>query len=128
MIKWIIIGPNETIEHERRQLSIHRAVSSVSQILMQSVKTKRQVQYKPTESDYGMRETIETPLSVGLALEVHQKTRSKDLIEILSSMNLCVNYKRAMNLKDAIANEIKSKVSKRDNVYVPSCISQSELV
>ena len=60
---------------------------------MQSLKTKRQVMYNPAvETGQGISDTNETPLTVGLGLEVHKKTRSKGLLQLLSSMNLCISY------------------------------------
>ena len=46
-----------------------------------------------------MSSVIETPLNVGLGMVVHQKTRSKELVETLADLNLPINYDKVINIK-----------------------------
>ena len=46
LIKWILIGPNEVVEYEDRRKTVENTTLIVTQHIMQSFKTKRQVQYK----------------------------------------------------------------------------------
>ena len=76
LLRWILVGPTESIENEKRELGIEQLTSIVSQVVMQCMKSKRQVQY---DSHHKMRSTVETPLNVGIGLYIHQRTRSKEL-------------------------------------------------
>ena len=42
----------------------------------------------------GFYQTEQTTFSVGLGLYIHKKTRSKELIDSLSQMHLCINYQK----------------------------------
>ena len=61
-MKWILIGPNEVMEHETRRKTVENISSIVTQLIMQSFKTKRQAQYQASDdSKRGMSQTNETP-------------------------------------------------------------------
>ena len=53
---------------------------------------------------------IETPLNVGLGLYIHQKTRSKELIDVLSDLNISINYDKALNIKASLASSVSDKM------------------
>lgn len=74
LIKWILIGPNKVVDQEERRSSVQTTTSVVTQFVMQSVKTNRQVQYPVENMDRGTYQVIETPLSVGMGIVVHQET------------------------------------------------------
>ena len=74
LLRWILVGPTESIENEKRELGIEQVTSIVSQVVMQCMKSKRQFQY---DSHHKMRSTVETPLNVGIGLYIHQRTRSE---------------------------------------------------
>ena len=40
LVKWILIGPNEVIEHKTRRKIVENSISIVTQLIMQSFKTK----------------------------------------------------------------------------------------
>ena len=48
-IKWIITGPNNEIESDKRGKSMNKNVDSLTQILSEAVKSKRQMKYKPSK-------------------------------------------------------------------------------
>ena len=79
-------------------------------------------------SERDMHKTTETPLSVGMGLLVHQKTRSKELADLLSNMNLSVSYGKVLTLKRSIANTVKSLAASNEGIYVPSVISPNKPV
>ena len=110
----MLIGPNNVIDHEQRFSStvFHRfsATSVVLQLIMQSVKSDRQVHYKPmNESNLGMKQVVETPLSVGARLILHQETRNKKLMEMFAGVKLSISYNKVMNIKHDIATTVKEK-------------------
>ena len=128
-MKWILIGPNEVIEHKTKRKTVENTTSIVTQLIMQSFKTKRQVEYHATDdSNRGMSQTNETPLSIGLGLYVHQKTICNELIETLYNMNLSVNYQKVLNIKTNIETSVKEKAAKQGGIYIPSVISPNKPV
>ena len=84
LMKWIMIGAKDNIDNENRRAGVDRSISVATQLILQSTKTKRQVRYIPTSDNTEMSSVIETPLNVGLGMFVHQKTRSKELVETLA--------------------------------------------
>ena len=74
LVQWIVIGPRENIQNISRRDSAENVPSILTQMIYQSFKTRRQVNYEPkTETSRVMTSNIETPLNVGLGLYVHQK-------------------------------------------------------
>ena len=128
LIKWILIGPNENLYNENRIKRVENATSVVTQLIVQSFKTKRQVHYEPVDSSTrGIFQMNETPLSVGLGLYVHHTTRSKELIELLHTMNLSVTYDKVLDIRNSIATTIKSNVENHPaKLHIPSVISPNK--
>ena len=73
------------IQSEHRHSSIDQSASILAQHMIQAFKSDKQVQHKPKQRDSDFRNRCETPLSVGLALDVHKNTRSKELVLTLVS-------------------------------------------
>ena len=61
------------------------------------------------ESNLGMKQVVETPLSVGARLILHQETRNKKLIEMFAGVKLSISYNKVMNIKHDIATTVKEK-------------------
>ena len=101
-------------------------MSIVTQMIIQLFKTRRQVNYQAVEeSNRGMYQNIETPLSVGLGLYIHQRTRSKELLDMFSEMNLSISSKKVACIKRDIETAVKEKVHDSDGIFIPSTISPS---
>ena len=63
LICWIVFGPNVALENQPKT-RLSKTSSIVSQIMVQSFKSKRQVRYEPNEDcNHGLYNTIETPSS-----------------------------------------------------------------
>ena len=102
----------------------------MTQLIMQSFKTKRQAQYQAADDiKRGMSQTNETPLSIRLGLYVQQKTKINELIETLYNMNFSVNYQKVLNIKTNIETPVKEKATKQQGgIYIPSVISPNKPV
>ena len=61
------------------------------------------------ESNLGMKQAVETPLSVGVGLILHQEMRNKKLIEMFADVKLSISYNKVMNIKHDIATTVKEK-------------------
>ena len=95
-------------------------------MIIQLFKTRRQVNYQAVEeSNRGMYQNIETPLSVGLGLYIHQRTRSKELLDMFSEMNLSISSKKVACIKRDIETAVREKVHDSDGIFIPSTISPS---
>lgn len=83
------------VKSMNREESVNRSASVLAQHFVGAYKSDRQVSYKPKQNDGAFRQHFETPLSVGLGLDVHKNTRSKTLVEKLGMLDLAVSYKKS---------------------------------
>ena len=60
-------------------------VDVACQFVVQNTKTDRQVKHQPKVND-GFKQTVKTPLSVGLPLVIHSRVRDKNLVKTLSDV------------------------------------------
>ena len=98
---------------------------------MKSIKTSRQVNYKPVSpstSIFKSRLHSETPFAVGLGLHVHKETRCKKIINCLSDLGLSIDYDRVMKIETAIANSVTDIINKNNGVYVPHTILKDKAI
>ena len=98
-------------------------------MIFQSFKTRKKVNYESkTEARRVMTSNIEPPLTAGLDLYVHQKTRSKNLCNFLSELNLSVNYDKVCNIKSNLAKSVIKRRKENGGVYKPSSILEENPV
>ena len=62
--------------------------------------------------------------SVGLGLMIYKHTRSKHIINLLSDMNLTINYDKTLRIETNIAEAIVKKTEDSDGVYVPPSVQK----
>ena len=87
-------------------------------IIVSSMKTPRHVNYHPKQESNGtFLDGVETPFSVGLALQVHKETHNRKIIDCLSELNLTIDNKKV--LKTDIVNAVYGKHEQNNGVYVP---------
>ena len=128
-MQWILIGPRENIQKISRRDSAENVTSIVKQMIYQSFNTRRQVNYESKmETSRLMTSNIEKPLNVGLGLYVHQKTRSKNLCNFLSDLDLSVNYDKVCNIKSNLAKSVIKRTKENGGVYKPSSILEGNSV
>ena len=128
LIKWIIIGPSIGIDTGQRKGMIDQNVENISQIILQSVKSNRKLNYAQRSTNTKSYCTKETPFAVGLGLLIHKKTRSKNLVNILSDFNLSINYDKVLSIETALANAVIKKMEDNNGVYVPPTIQHDSPV
>ena len=103
LLKWILVGPNKEISGESRKKSVDKDISVISQLVLQAVKTKKQVDYKQQgQLNDVCYVTKETPFSVGLGLHMYNKTRSKAILDVLSDLGLSISYEKVCSIKKDI--------------------------
>ena len=83
--------------------------------------------YKPQENVTRNREiscTVERPLNVGTGIYIYQKTRCRELIDILSDLNISTDYDKLLNIKSQLADTVLTEVNNNDGVFIPKSISK----
>ena len=127
LLKWILLGTSNHVENETRRKGNDRSISVACQYIIQSTKTSRQVNYKPQENVTRNREiscTVERPLNVGTGIYIYQKTRCRELIDILSDLNISTDYDKLLNIKSQLADTVLTEVNNNDGVFIPKSISK----
>ena len=123
LIRWIVFGPKCSTENMSKKNFIKKITDVVTQVVIQSFMSKRQVTYDPktsVERD-SMYSKMETPLNVCVGLYLHQTTRSKKFIDMFSSLNLSISYEKVIDIKKDVANAILEKRDENNAVFIPSC-------
>lgn len=125
-VKWMIAGPKENFEAERKAEEIKKSTNTTIQMLIGAVKTKDQVsERKASIKDFGFNNVTETPNSVGLGMYIYQKTRSKELVDNLSKANTSINYKKCTSFQNQIANHVCQAMDENNGCYVPPMIDMN---
>ena len=127
LLKWILLGTSIHVENETRRKGIDRSISVACQFIIQLTKTSRHVSYKPQENATRHCEiscTVGTPLNVGSGIYIHEETRCRELIDILSDLNISIDYDKLLNVESQLANSILAEINNNDGVFIPKSISK----
>ena len=130
MIRWILIGPAESLETQRRNKVVDRAALTMCQNIMYGFKSNRQINYMPITESAAFRppHARENPQVLGLALTVHHDTRNKKLIDCLSAHDYCVSYGRTLQMETALANAVVENTREFQGLYVPPFLKRGASV
>ena len=103
LVNMILKGPN--IEQQSKIDTVGTSAAlSISQLLMfNHVKHERGA--TPINSTYHRHER-ETPLPIFVALKIHAITRSRNLIDTLFNLGICVSYDRLLQFTTDIGNGV----------------------
>ena len=96
-----------------------QSASVLAQHFVGAYRSHRQVSYNTINVNEAFRQHCETPLSVGLALDVHKNTRSKPLVEKLAGLELAVSYEKVMEIETGIANSVLEKMDSLGRLFLP---------
>ena len=125
--KHVIQGTHQ-VKTSSKVESINKSASVIAQHFVCAYKSDRQVTYETKHEDAAFKDRTETPLNVGLALDIHKSTRSKRLVEKLSQLDLAVPYKKVMEIETAIANAVLQRSKSLGEVYRPLWLVQDMFV
>ena len=122
LVRMILEGP--TIENQRNCNATreHIAVVLSELIYFNTVKRSREKDTKgTTDTKDSIRHNpdMEPPLPIYLSMLIHAKTRSKDLINTLFNLGLCVSYKRLMDISTDLANNVCAQYHEEQVVCPP---------
>ena len=125
MLNWIMTGPKRCLASQNGELQLEKAVNNITQIICQNVKSDRQINYESQcTQNVGLHGRTKTPFSVGLGLRIYKHTHSKPIINLLSDMNLTINYDKILKIETNIAEAIVEKMEDSDGVYVPLSVQK----
>ena len=123
-VRWILVGPKPIIgDHCEKE--INHSVSNISQILYGSMKSKSQVEYKHSMGYYKCREI---PFSIGLGMHVYYRTRSKELLDCLSNLNLSITYDKTLQIQTSIANAVCKVIDENNGSFIPPSVNKEKRV
>ena len=111
-----------------REESANQSASILAQHFIQAFKSDRQISYKPTNANSTFRHNFETPISVGLALDVHKSTRSSILVDKLEKLDLAITYDKVMEIETGIANRVLMQMESMGGIYLPHWVEKNEFV
>jgi hypothetical protein len=112
----------DKMKNLNREKQLNRDVNILSQILIATCRTDRQVLYEPKDEVNHFSACRETPLSVGISLFLHMQSRSKIEIEFITSLNLGINYKKVLDIENALADSVCKYSDETGEYCVPSWV------
>ena len=85
-----MVGPVDELENKARANVVERSILTVCQNIIHGFKSKRQVTFTPStdSAKFRTRSQRENPQVIGLALTFHHDTRSKQIVNHITTVLL----------------------------------------
>ena len=116
LVNMILYGPN--IETQARNSSKAQAGLTISQLLQYNSYLRRRGDVVRVRRN----KNRETPVSLYIGLSIHAKTRSRDLIDIMHDLGLCVLYDRVLAISTDIGNAVCRRYQEEQVVCPYDCM------
>ena len=82
------------------------------------VKSEKQVNYKPNSVESTFYHKDATLQQIVTRLSVHQATRNKNVIDLLSSIKMSIPYQQVVGIEIAIPDAVMNKINEATiNIY-----------
>jgi len=108
LVNMILYGPNiQTQASDAKS----QASLSIAQLMQYNSFVRRRGDLKRNRHSTAR----ETPLSINIGMALHAKTRSRDLVDWLHDLGLCVSYDRVLAISSSLGNAVCHQYH-RDNV------------
>ena len=117
---YLLHGPRK-IKNVQKEDKSTKSASIVSQHIMQSVRTNRQMSHDSKE----FRTYRETPFAVGNAIFARVRFRSKLLNEFLYDINSGISYDKVMDIENSVADHVY-ECMKKYGYYLPVSKTESK--
>ena len=114
-------GPYTENVGGKRNAEVKKCVEVGCQFIVQNTHTDKQVKHKP-KFDTAFIHRVETPLSVGLPLTIHQRIRDKNLVRVLSSVYLGTRYEHVLNITKRIEHAVVHRMTATGGYCLPDFI------
>ena len=125
--KYAVAG-TRNIGDSSREDSTDVGASLLAQHFVSACKSDRQISYKSKSKDGAFKQRSETPLSVGLALDIHKNTRSKVLVETLAHLDLAISYQKVMEIETSMANSVLKQMESMGGICQPPWLVQDKFI
>ena len=104
--------------NDSRTKDVERDTCSIANSFIYCIRSDRQMTYNPCviDSFYNESPTLQ---QIGICLTVHQATRNKQVINLLSDYKLSIPYHQVERLETAIGGCIIDKVNGNGGTYIP---------
>lgn len=100
-----------------------KTVDVSCQFIVQNTRTDRQVKHQP-KKDSAFRQTVQTPLSIGLPLTVHSRVRDKNLIENLSALYIGSDYLHIIDLEKRVEQSVLQRMKQSGGFCLPNFVKK----
>ena len=107
----------------QRNAEVKKCVEICCQFVIQNTCTDRQVKHK-SKKDSGFVWHVETPLSIGLPMTIHQRVCDKNLIRVLSSVYLGTWYEQVLNITKHIERVVVLRMTETGGYCLPDFIKK----
>ena len=124
---WCIKGKCDIISStiERKDKDMEKTSEVLSQMLMSSILTERQLKNISSTQFHNVRET---PLQVAVGLTLHGSTRNKRIIEMFHGLGYSIDYPRVLRLETQIASSVLEKIRENNGIYLPPDIVRGRFI
>jgi hypothetical protein len=117
LVNMTLNGANIKYQSQLVHAPTTKPALAISQLMVfNSVKHARNID---SSSSVRHLRSRETPLPLYMSIKIHAVTRSRQLIDIISHLGLCVSYDRLLELTSDISNGICQRFQEEDVVCPP---------
>lgn len=114
----LLFGKHSNKISATRDEEADKTVDVACQVLIQNLHSDRQVKLQP-KTDAGFRQTIQTPLSLGLPLAIHSRIRDKNLVSNLSDVYIGSDYKKILDLEKRVEQAVLQRMKDAGGFCLP---------
>lgn len=119
----LLIGSHVVKLSGIRDQEVDKTVDVSCQFLVQNTRTDRQVKHQPKKDD-AFRQTVQTPLSIGLPLAVHSRAPDKNLIENLSAVCIGTDYLNIIDLEKRVELSVLQRMKEAGGFCLPNFVKK----
>ena len=126
MMRWILAGAGYL--YSKRKSAIEENAISLSNTILFSIKTDRQVGYQSTDPDKVVfKGRYENSHVVGMGLTVRQFGRRKGSVNMLHNFGYSISNRRCISVETSLTNEV-IKNSVENGFYLPENAKKSNII
>ena len=108
---------------QMRDEEVDATVDIACQFLVQNTHTDRHVKHQP-RTDKAFRQTVQTPLSIGLPLAIHSRVRDKTLVQNLSDVYIGSQYQKILELEKRVDQCVLQRMKDAGGFCLPDFIKR----
>ena len=121
VLKQILFGPFFNQLTGKRKEDAEKCIDVMCQIMCQNAKTDRQVKYK---TEHVFKQTVQTPLSVGVPLTAHARLRDFNMVKNLQEVYIGEEYRHIINLEKRVEYAVIDRINKTGCYCIPDFVKK----